>query len=164
VLGGVGGFEQLLPRLLVGDLEGDLAKGADHDLDSVHVLDGTSPRGRSVILPALYHWAPRDRRESIRSEGLKPYSPPTVCTGEHVSPYLSLSPDPARAWHLSGAMDWHECEEWDLWQVRLAEHDDVHIRPDFGPEIQEVKLYNPIPADRLWFVGERGSPCFEAAA
>lgn len=118
-----------------------------------------------MILSTLFHWAPTERRESIRSEGLKPYQAPTVCSDQTlVSPYLSCSPDPAIGWSLSGAMDWHECDDWDLWQVRLAEHDDVRIRPDFGPAIQEVKLYNPIPADRLWFVGQRGTPVFEAAS
>jgi len=117
-----------------------------------------------VILSSLYHWSPTERRTAIRSEGLKPYQAPTVCTGEHVSCYLSLSPDPAVGWKLSGAMDWHECEEWDLWLVTLAEQDDVHIRPEFGPVIQEIKVYNPVPADRLWFVGQRGTPAFEGAA
>jgi hypothetical protein len=117
-----------------------------------------------VILPPLFHWAPMERRKSIRSEGLKPYQAPTVCSDDTlVSPYLSLSPDPALGWNITGAMDWHECEEWDLWLVRLAEHDDVRIRPDFGPQIHEIKIYNPIPAERLWFVGERGTPAFEEA-
>lgn len=115
-------------------------------------------------LPVLYHWSPTDRRKMIRSDGLKPFQSPTVCTGEHVSPYLSLSPDPALGWNISGAMDWHECDDWDLWQVRLAEHDDVRISPHFGPVIEEIKLYNPIPADRLWFVGQRTTPAFEDVA
>lgn len=115
-----------------------------------------------MILPALYHWAPSERRRAIRSGGLQPYQAPTICSA--VSPYLSLSPDPALGWKLSGAMDWHECDEWDLWQVRLADHDDVRIRPEVGPVVQEIKVYNPIPADRLWFVGERVIPVFEEAA
>lgn len=38
---------------------------------------------------------------------------------------VAQSPDPAIGWKLSGAMDWHDCDDWDLWQVRLADQDDV---------------------------------------
>lgn len=31
-----------------------------------------------MLLPALYHWSPADRRESILREGLVPYAPPVV--------------------------------------------------------------------------------------
>jgi hypothetical protein len=61
-------------------------------------------------------------------------------------------------------MEWvSEIDCWDLWQVRIAEGDSICVRPDFGPVIQEIKVYNQIPADRLWHVGERHVPVFEAA-
>lgn len=116
-----------------------------------------------MILPALYHWSPAERRAEIEEHGLRPRKPATVCSDpDLVSPYLSFSPTPSRAWSLSGAMEWvSEIDRWDLWQVRIAEGDSVSVRPDFGPEIQEIKVYGPIPADRLWHVGERGVPVFE---
>jgi len=81
-----------------------------------------------------------------------------------VSPYLSFSPTPSCAWSLSGAMEWvSEIDRWDLWQVRIEEGDEVGIRPEFGPVVQEIKVYSAIPADRLWHVGERGVPVFEFA-
>lgn len=121
--------------------------------------------GESVILPALYHWSPKERRSDIAEHGLRPRSPAVTHSGHsEVAPYLCFSPTPSCAWSLSGAMEWtSEVDGWDLWQVAVAEGDSICIRPDFGPIIQEIKIYNAIPTDRLWHVGERGIPVFEAA-
>jgi len=118
-----------------------------------------------VILPALYHWSPVERRSEIRKDGLRPHEQAVTHSDPALtSPYLCFSPTPSCAWSLSGAMEWtSEVDGWDLWQVRLEEGDEVHIRPDFGPTIQEVKVYTPIPSNRLWYVGERHTPVFEAA-
>ena len=115
-------------------------------------------------LPMLYHWSPRDRRETIRSEGLKPYSQSTLVSEDasaewaHGFGCICFGTDPARAWSLSGDMQHvSEIEEWDLWQLqRVADADEVRIGAEFGPEIMEVRIFNPIPADRLWWVGVRG--------
>lgn len=122
-----------------------------------------------MLLPALYHWSPADRRSAIRAEGLRPYCPPTLCTGgpdgDLSYPYLCLSPTPSSAWGLSGDMDWvSEIEAWDLWQVRLADGDEVRYRGDFGPVLREVRVYNAIPADRIWYVATRECPCAEKVA
>ena len=114
-----------------------------------------------MILPALYHWSPATRRRAIHATGLLPYSESAVAS--NTQPYTSLSPSPSSAWGLSGDMEWMgEEDEWDLWQVRLVEGDEVHIRPDFGPVIREVKVYTPIPADRVWWVGTRAPRLFDA--
>lgn len=56
-------------------------------------------------------------------------------------------------------MEWVEqITEWDLYQVRLIEGDEVHIRPDWGPVIREIKVHNDIPADRVWYVASRALP------
>lgn len=108
-----------------------------------------------MLLDDLYHWSPADRFDQVFREGLRPHSRPSVCQTTSLS-YVCLSPNPARAWSLSGDMEWvSEVDEWDLWQVRLADSDDVRIRPDFGPVIQEVKVHGPIPADRIWWVARR---------
>jgi hypothetical protein len=110
-----------------------------------------------VILPALFHWAPAERHESIRTTGLVPFSPSTIASGELA--YICLSPTPSSGWGLSGDMDWaSDIEEWDLWQVRLSDGDEVHIRSDFGPVIREVKVHNPIAAERVWWVARRCHP------
>jgi hypothetical protein len=45
---------------------------------------------------------------------------------------------------------------WDLWQVNLRETDKIEIRSDFDvPYIREVRVYNGLPSDRLWWIGER---------
>lgn len=107
-----------------------------------------------MILPALFHWSPIDRRQAILKEGLRPFCDPSVASGK--LPYISLSPTPSSAWGLSGDMEWvEEFDDWDLWQVRLVEGDEVRIRGDFGPTIREVKVHNTITPDRLWWVGTR---------
>jgi hypothetical protein len=118
-----------------------------------------------MILPALYHWSPKERCEEIRRDGLQPFSRVVTHSDPGLaSPYISFSPTPSCAWSLIGAMEWvSEIDRWDLWQVRLQDTDSVSIRPEFGPVIQEIKVYNPISADRLWHVGERNVPVFEAA-
>lgn len=114
-------------------------------------------------LPAVYHWSPRDRREQIRVDGLKPYSPNVVTIDPqeewaHGFGCICFGLDPARAWALSGDMQHtSEVEEWDLWQLpELVETDEVRVRAEYGPRIWEVRLFNPVAADRLWWVGARG--------
>lgn len=120
-----------------------------------------------MILPAMFHWSPRERREAIQREGLVPYSDPTIHTGDEEGkklafPYLCLSPTPSAAWGLSGDMEWaSEIEEWDLWQVRLQEGDEITIRGDFVPRISEVRVKNAIAAERVWYVATRKCPVAE---
>jgi hypothetical protein len=119
-----------------------------------------------VRLSPLFHWSPADRRAAIRNEGLRLHAPATVCSDPSLTtPYICLSPRPSMAWGLSGAMDWvsSEIEEWDLWEVRLPDHAETHVRPLWGDEIEEVKVYTPIPADLLWWVGMRRGTVFESA-
>jgi hypothetical protein len=118
-----------------------------------------------VILPALYHWSPKERRETIRLHGLQPYQPPAVSTESefnedwaHGFGCICFGTDAAKAWAYSGDLQ-HvgDVEEWDLWQLKgVVEGDEVRIRAEFGPEIKEVRLFNPVAADRLFWVGERG--------
>lgn len=109
----------------------------------------------------LYHWSPLERREAIRSEGLQPYRPPAVTVDPaqqwaHGFGCICLAPDPARAWSLSGDMQRvSEIEQWDLWQIWLAATDEVRVRAEFGDEVKEIRVFNPIPADRLWWVATR---------
>lgn len=107
-----------------------------------------------MILGPLYHWSPAARHDDIHRDGIKPGAPSTVASVP--LPYVCLGFDPASAWAISGAMEWvSEVDKWDLWLVRLGDGDSVQVRPDFGPRLQEVKVHNPIPADRLWWVGRR---------
>lgn len=118
-------------------------------------------------LPALFHWSPSANRLDIQNNGLQLYSP-SLCqvwdpaTGEDVQvrwPYICLGTDPRLAWSLSGDMDWaSEIEEWDLWLVELRARDDIQIRSDLGPSVKEVRSFNTLPPDRLWWVGQRTPP------
>ncbi len=114
-------------------------------------------------LPPLYHWTPRSRREGIREHGLAPYKPPTLVTDDAAAEWahgfgcICFGFDAARAWSLSGDMQHvSEIEEWDLWQLgKVIETDEVRIRAEFGPEMMEVRLFNPVAADRLFWVASR---------
>ena len=105
-------------------------------------------------LDPLFHWSPAARRNDILVHGLRPGAPATVASG--TLPYVCFGLSPSRAWSLSAAMDWaQEIEHWDLWQARLTDGDDVRARPELGPYIHEVKVYGPLPPDRLWYAGSR---------
>lgn len=107
-------------------------------------------------LPVLYHWSPAENFGSIMDHGLRLFQPSR--DGADFRPsYVCLSPDPRAAWSLSGGMERSETEQWDLWLVTLQDTDEVRIRGDFGPHIVEVRVYTPISADRLWYVGRRDS-------
>lgn len=115
----------------------------------------------TVLLGALYHWAPADRRAAILLEGLVPGRSPTVTINGRCRE-LCLSPTPAGAWTLSGALDWvAEIESWDLWQVELGDRDEVHVLPSWGPHVKEIRVRNTMPPDRVWWVGQRGTSYVE---
>lgn len=115
-------------------------------------------------LPELYHWSPLERREDVRTEGLKPYQAPVLLSDDAAAEWahgfgcVCFGTDPATAWSLSGDMQHvSEIEQWDLWQLRaIADTDEVRVRAEFGARVWEVRIFNPIPADRLWWVGQRG--------
>lgn len=108
-----------------------------------------------MLLPALFHWAPTERRVSILQNGLVPYSPP-VTHSAGAFPYVCLSPTPSSAWGLSGDMEWtSEVAQWDLWQVRLQDSDEVHVLPGWGPVLREIRVQNALSADRVWYVATR---------
>lgn len=120
-----------------------------------------------MLLPALYHWSPRSRREAIQREGLRPYAPALTTvwqpgTDEHIAvawPWVCLGTDPARAWQLSGGMGTSAEDSWDLWQITLADGDEVHVQPEFGTAIKEIRVMSAIPACRVWFIAERAAAC-----
>lgn len=111
-------------------------------------------------LGPLFHWSPEGRRAAIRAEGLQPFSHPTLhCEDDRGPvgfPYVCLGTNPSSAWRLSGDMGWAtEVEAWDLWQIDLAESDEVHVMPEFGARIKEIRIRNAIAADRCWWVASR---------
>ena len=103
----------------------------------------------SVPIGALYHWAPRRLREDILQRGL------VVMKGEPPFPWICLATTPSSAWGLILEPDAEEESGWDLWQMEPQEGDALAIRGDFSPYLREVRIENSIPADRLWWVGER---------
>lgn len=107
---------------------------------------------------SLYHWSPADRRPSITLNGLVPGSPNVVCTVPY--PFICLAPDPHQAWQLSGAVaeaigGYVSPTGWDLWQITVADTDEVHVRAEFGPHIHEVQVRNRITPDRVTYLATR---------
>lgn len=118
----------------------------------------------TMFMPMLYHWAPADRYEDIVREGLKTYSKPTVTTGRLRWPYICCGFTPSGAWSLSGDFmrdrdKLDPIEEWDLYQITLPEMAEWHMRAEFGPKMQEIKIFTSIPADHIWWVARREEPC-----
>lgn len=113
------------------------------------------------MITTLFHWSPAERYASVRRHGLLPDQRATVASSSlH---YICASPDPQRAWLLSGAADWcQEIEQWDLWMLTVVDTDELHVRPFFGRWVEEIKLRNPIPPERLWWCGRRDIACIPA--
>lgn len=88
-------------------------------------------------------------------DGLKPYSPASSNEG-YLHPYICLSTSPSAGWSLSGdARGRDDIHEWDLYQVVINHNDDIEIRSDLGPCINEVRTFTAIPTDRIWWVARR---------
>ena len=120
----------------------------------------------------LYHWSPRDRLKSINRQGLMPGkrniagpiyhgTPDNVNeanedlgAGEFVRNGVCFSTSPATAWNYSHGC-WKSSGTFDLWQVDLIDSDEVHVNPQWGARIIEVRVRNRIPKSRLTWIGER---------
>lgn len=126
----------------------------------------------TALLGQMFHWSPIEVRPSIRKRGLKPTCP-TAVAGRPVPPDLGhfvtedeldglpgvcLGTSPAVAWSLSGVWSAARGSVWDLWEVRLTVDDEVHVRTEYGPEINEVRVLGRIPRSRCWHVGSRVVP------
>lgn len=105
-----------------------------------------------MLLATLYHWSPVARRPAILNEGLRPSCKTTLDSSP--SGEVCLSASPAQAWELSGDLGLVS-GQWDLWQVTIAETDEVHVLPQWGPRVREVRVRGLIPADRCWLVASR---------
>jgi len=112
-------------------------------------------------LGPLYHWSPRERLKGIKRLGLVPgkkkYPYVNNVTGEkefYIQDSVSFSLDPATAWNYSHGC-WRSVGTFDLWQVFLNPSDEVHIQPNWGGRINEVRVKNRIPKSRLIWIGER---------
>lgn len=107
----------------------------------------------SVHLGILYHWSPRRCRASILRRGLE-IARSSRTVESTAFPWVCLATTPSSAWGL--VLD-PEAEDdgWDLWQARVQDGDHVAIRGDFAPYVVEVRVHHGLPADRVWWVGER---------
>lgn len=128
----------------------------------------------STSVGPLYHWSPRARLNGIKRLGLMPgqrnISGPVYHgvnddgsriedddgSVEFRQQMVCFSPDPATAWRYSHGA-WGSKGKFDLWQVELIPSDEVHILPNWGGEIVEVRVNNRIKKSRLTWVGERST-------
>jgi len=109
-----------------------------------------------MILHPLFHWSPTERRPQIQRRGLVLRSRPVAHTFR--ADYLCFSTSPSQAWALSAGVFGERGQEWDCWQMSLDRLDEVEVREFFGNRVEEVRVRNPIPKSRLWFVGSRAVP------
>lgn len=115
----------------------------------------------SIDIGTLYHWSPKINRVSILKNGLQLMNvrKGNILPGFDGFPWICLGTTPSSAWSLimEPEQDGAGGEKgWDLWQVFLRDGDNVQIRTDFDmPYIREIRVHNGLPADRLWWVGER---------
>lgn len=124
----------------------------------------------TIFLPPGYHWAPTAVRPSIMRRGLKPTTATAVWHrpvgyGHRGHITVDSEPDallavclgttPSTAWSLSGAINADRGESYDLWEVWLADDDEIHVRPQMGYGIDEVRVIGHIPKARCWYVGTR---------
>lgn len=125
----------------------------------------------SIYLGPLFQRSPLRCRASIRKRGLRPTTDTAVC--DHPTPpnlghimvdhelenvkAVCLGTSPALAWGLSGVWSAERGvgDVWDLWEVNLADTDEVHVLPEFGQRMDEVRVLGPIPVGRIWHVGAR---------
>jgi len=126
----------------------------------------------SSDLGPLYHWSPRSRLGGIKRLGLMPgmrNAHGRVLHGvdedgeqirgddgsvEFRQDSVCFSPTPVRAWNYSHGA-WKTTGTFDLWSVVLIPTDEVHILPQWGSTIVEIRVRNRIPKSRLVWVGER---------
>lgn len=106
-----------------------------------------------------FHWAPTDRRNRIKKEGLVPgrwsrdrlWKPPYVC----------LTHAPGLAWSLSGEMDrGRQIVSWDLWEVSVHEqtgYEELFFDTGASEEkiIKEIRVYERIFKRNVWYVATR---------
>lgn len=105
-------------------------------------------------LGALYHWSPKENRRSILRDGLKVMEGANGADAEF--PWICLGPTPSAAWgFLPPSVNRAERYPLDLWMVRLGDYTDTQIVTTDGATICEVRTYQSVPADRVWWVGER---------
>lgn len=118
------------------------------------VADGEPGALVSLYIGQLYHWSPKRNRLEIIRQGLLACKPCRNGGPESGYAYVCLGTTPSSAWGL--VLEPEVEEEWDLWQVTIRDGDPLSIRGEFSPYVREVRVLGSLPADRVWWVGERG--------
>lgn len=112
-----------------------------------------------MFIGPLFHWSPKRHRASILRHGLMCCQPRRLGPyGDGQDPhmaYVCLATSPAAGWTLILDPEGEELG-WDLWQVVLKEGDPIVFRGEHYPELREIRVLRSLPADRTWWVAERG--------
>lgn len=108
-----------------------------------------------MMIEFLYHFAPRSRRERILREGLCIFSDPAI--QKIPFGYLCFGVTPSAAFGLSirTLSEEDRTEDWDLFQVRITRDDHLRVEMGDGGVIYEVRVFNTIPPDRIFWCGLR---------
>lgn len=100
----------------------------------------------------LYHWSPRERRNSILKHGLVPNK--LSKDKEWRPPYICFSKTPSLAWSLSGMMS-DIYGEWDLWMIwsSLVEYKTLNYLNSH--HTIEYRIFHRVYKKDVWYVGSR---------
>jgi hypothetical protein len=110
----------------------------------------------------LYHWSPRSRYKNINRRGLRldhsagPTTSSSICVSD-ARPVLCFGTSAIEAWSLSAELTYTPAGWWDLWSIHVKDTDEVLALPTWGNRLSEIRLFNPVPRSRLWYVGSRES-------
>lgn len=102
----------------------------------------------------IYHWSPRERKNSILRLGLVPNK---LSKDKEFRPnYICFSKSPSLAWGLSAAMS-EIYGEWDLWMLwsSIPSYYRTHSVCNKPKCCVEYRIFERIPKSKLWYVGSR---------
>lgn len=102
----------------------------------------------------LYHWSPRNRRESIKRLGLMPGK--LSKDGNFRPSYICFAASPSLAWGLSGQHS--EIKgEWDLWMVWSTSPSQYRTHSVCNKPrcCLEYRIFERVYKRNVWYVGTR---------
>ncbi len=103
---------------------------------------------------ALYHWSPRERRESILRLGLVPGK--LSKDGSFRPNYICFAASPSLAWRLSGHMS-DITDQWDLWMIwsNVPSRYRTHSACNKPRCCVEYRVFERVYKRNVWYVACR---------
>lgn len=103
----------------------------------------------------VYHWSPRNRRESIEQHGLRIRQDSSSAPSLVRYPYVAFAINPLEAWDMSGVPFADRSRTWDLWGVLASALGGFEIIPTDDGDVREMRTYRSIPARHVRYIATR---------